>query len=191
MYLTIDNLSRDLRRNQIRSNNLLMKFILIAHLNDQNDVKTRIWHEILFFMLKRKSNIFYIQIEHLLMKWLTIIKNLLQTKKMLIRCVNARIQWCVSIIIDFICDYEEQILITNIKNEQQCSIYQMSFDERENLKKNERIALMNLSKNRFVINEKKKLRNEKTIKFMKWKISFKNIIWLIYMKSWWWTFFIN
>jgi hypothetical protein len=191
VYLTIDNLSRDLRRNQIRSNNLLMKFILIAHLNDQNDVKTRIWHEILFFMLKRKSNIFYIQIEHLLMKWLTIIKNLLQTKKMLIRCVNARIQWCVSIIIDFICDYEEQILITNIKNEQQCSIYQMSFDERENLKKNERIALMNLSKNRFVINEKKKLRNEKTIKFMKWKISFKNIIWLIYMKSWWWTFFIN
>jgi hypothetical protein len=134
-------------------------------------------------MLKRKSNIFRIQIEYLLMKWLTIIKNLLQTKKMLIRCTDARIWRCVSILIDFICDYEEQILITNIKNEQQCSICQMSFDEHKNLKKNDRIAFMNLSKNKFIINEKEKLRNEKTIKFMKWEISFKNIIWLIYMKS--------
>jgi hypothetical protein len=98
-------------------------------------VKTRIWHEILSFMLKHKLNIFRLQIEHLLMKWLTIIKNLLQTKRMLIRCVNARIRRCVSIIIDFICDYEKQILITNIKNEQQCSICQMSFDKRENFKK--------------------------------------------------------
>jgi hypothetical protein len=54
---------------------------------------------------------------------------------MLIRCVDARIRRYVSIIIDFICDYKEQILITDIKNEQQCSIYQMFFDERENLKK--------------------------------------------------------
>jgi hypothetical protein len=118
VYLIINNLNRDLRRNQTRFNNLLLRFISIAYLNDQNDVKTRIWHEALFFMLKRKSNIFRIQIEFLLMKWLTIIKNLLQTKKMLIRCVDARIRRCVSIIIDFICDYEEQILITDIKNEQ-------------------------------------------------------------------------
>jgi hypothetical protein len=122
VYLTIDNLSRDLRRSQTRSSNLLLRFISIAHLNDQNDVKTRIWHEALSFMLKRKSNIFRIQIEHLLIKWLTIIRNLLQTKKMLIRCADARIRRCVSIIVDFICDYEEQILITNIKSEQQCSI---------------------------------------------------------------------
>jgi hypothetical protein len=176
VYLTIDNLSRDLRRSQTRSNNLLLRFISIAHLNDQNDVKIRIWHEALSFMLKRKSNIFRIQIEHLLMKWLTIIKNLLQTKKMLIRCADARIRRCVSIIINFICDYEEQILITNIKSEQQCSICQMSFDERENLKKNDRLALMNLSKDRFVINEKEKLRNERTIEFMKWKISSESII---------------
>jgi hypothetical protein len=191
VYLTINNLNRDLKRSQTRSNNLLLKFISIAHLNDQNDVKTRIWHETLFFMLKRKSHIFRIQIEFLLMKWLTIIRNLLQMKKILIRCVDARTRRCVSIIIDFICDYEEQILITNIKNEQQCSICQMSFDERENLKKNDFIAFMNLSKDRFVINEKKKLRNERRIEFMKWEISSENIIWLIYMKSWWWTFFIN
>jgi hypothetical protein len=57
VYLTIDNLSRDLRRNQTRSSNLLLRFISIAHLSDQNDVKTRIWHEALSFMLERKSNI--------------------------------------------------------------------------------------------------------------------------------------
>ncbi len=169
----------------------MLRFISIAHLNDQNDVKIRIWHEVLSFMLKRKSNIFRIQIDHLLMKWLTIIRNLLQTKKMLIRCVDARIRRCVLIIIDFICNYEEQILITNIKNKQQCSICQMSFDERENLRKNDCIAFMNLSKDKFVINEKKKLRNERTIEFMKWEISSESIIWLIYMRSWWWTFFIN
>jgi hypothetical protein len=33
MYLTINNLNRDLRRNQTRSNNLLLKFIFIAHLS--------------------------------------------------------------------------------------------------------------------------------------------------------------
>jgi hypothetical protein len=34
---------------------------------------------------------------------------------------------------------------------------------------------MNLSKDKFVINEKEKLRNEKTIEFMRWKISSENI----------------
>jgi hypothetical protein len=34
VYLAIDNLSRDLRRSQTRSSNLLLKFISIAHLKD-------------------------------------------------------------------------------------------------------------------------------------------------------------
>jgi hypothetical protein len=161
VYLIIDNLNRDLRRSQTRSNNLLLRFILIAHLNDQNDVKTRIWHEALSFILKRKSNIFRIQIEHLLMKWLTIIKNLLQTKKMLIRCVDVRIWRYVSIIIDFICDYEEQILITNIKSEQSCSICQMSFNERENLKKKWSYRI-----HEFI---KKQIRHQRKKKIAQWK----------------------
>jgi hypothetical protein len=173
VYLTINNLNRDLRRNQTRSNNLLLKFISIAHLNDQNDVKTRIWHEALSFMLKRKSNIFRIQIEHLLMKWLTIIKNFSQTKKMLIRCVDARIRRCVSIIIDFICDYEKQILITDIKSEQQCSICQMFFDERENLKKK-----WSYRTHEFI---KKQIRHQRKREIAKrkndWVYEVKNFVW--------------
>ncbi len=173
VYLTIDNLSRDLRRSQTRSSNLLLKFISIAHLSDQNDVKTRIWHETLFFMLKRKSNIFRIQIEHLLMKWLTIIKNLLQTKKVLIRCVDARIRRCVSIKIDFICDYEEQILITNIKSEQQCSICQMSSDERENLEKKWSYRIHEFIKRQIRHQRKKEIAKRKN----DWIHEVKNFVW--------------
>ncbi len=50
-------------------------------------------------------------------------------------CINNKIRQCYSIIIKFMMNYEKQVLITNIKMNQQCFICQVSSHERENLDK--------------------------------------------------------
>ena len=52
-----------------------------------------------------------------------------------ILCVNNKIRQCYLIIIKFMMNYKKQVLITNIKMNQQCFIYQVSFHEHENLDK--------------------------------------------------------
>jgi hypothetical protein len=59
----------------------------------------------------------------------------LRIEDVIFRCANQKYRRCFFIITKFICDYEKQIFITNIKNDQHCIIYQISLDERENLKK--------------------------------------------------------
>jgi len=48
-------------------------------------------------------------------------------------CADNLTRKCHSIIIEFMMNYEEQILIMSIKKNQQCSIYQISSQKRENL----------------------------------------------------------
>ncbi len=50
-------------------------------------------------------------------------------------CADNKIRQCYSIIIKFMMNYEKQVLITDIKMNQQCSICQVSSHERENLDK--------------------------------------------------------
>jgi hypothetical protein len=59
----------------------------------------------------------------------------LRIKNVIFRCANQKYRRCFFIIAEFICDYEEQIFITNIKNDQHCIICQILLDQRENLKK--------------------------------------------------------
>ena len=47
-------------------------------------------------------------------------------------CIDDFTRKCHSIIVEFMINYEEQILITNIKKNQQCFIYQILFQKREN-----------------------------------------------------------
>ncbi len=54
VYFIIKNLSREMRRSQIRSNDLLFDFIFHAQYSDKNRMKTQVWHESLSCMLKRK-----------------------------------------------------------------------------------------------------------------------------------------
>ena len=70
------------------------------------------------------------QFEHLLIN-LVIKKFTLSEVDLL--CTNDYIQQCHSVIADFIIDYEKQIMIAEIKNDQQCSICRVSFNEHENL----------------------------------------------------------
>jgi hypothetical protein len=53
VYLTIKNLNREMKRNQSRSDSLLLNFI--SHdLSSRNRLKTNVWHKTLSFMFKRK-----------------------------------------------------------------------------------------------------------------------------------------
>ncbi len=47
--------------------------------------------------------------------------------------MNDYTRQCFSIIVEFIIDYEKQITITRIKNEEQCTIYHVSSNQRDNL----------------------------------------------------------
>ncbi len=50
-------------------------------------------------------------------------------------CTDNKIRQCYSIIVEFMMNYEKQVLITDIKMNQQCSICQVSSHERKNLDK--------------------------------------------------------
>jgi hypothetical protein len=52
-----------------------------------------------------------------------------------VKCADGHQRLCYLIIIGFIADYEEQVLITGIKKAQHCSIYMVPLYERENLMK--------------------------------------------------------
>lgn len=55
VYMIIDNLKIKARWNQNRSSSLFLEFISIACIFDQKNIKAKIWHQTLTFMLKRMS----------------------------------------------------------------------------------------------------------------------------------------
>ena len=70
------------------------------------------------------------QFEHLLTS-LVIKKFTLSEADLL--CTDDYIWWCHSVIADFMIDYEKQIMIAEIKNDQQCSICRIWSGKHKNL----------------------------------------------------------
>ena len=66
-------------------------------------------------MLQRKYAFFCIDNYHSLI--FSVIKNCVINEKLLIRCVDYQYRQCFSFLAKFICDYEKQTLITDIKND--------------------------------------------------------------------------
>ncbi len=62
-------------------------------------------------------------------------------------CINNKIKQCYSIIIKFMMNYKKQVLITDIKMNQQCFICQVSSHERENLDKTWSIQMHAFTRN--------------------------------------------
>ncbi len=63
----------------------------------------------------------------------SIIKNCVQRNDVVIRCANERFRRCISLIANFVCDYEKQILIIDVKSEQHCIICRVSSKTQKNL----------------------------------------------------------
>jgi hypothetical protein len=61
------------------------------------------------------------------------LKNCVKSNDMIVRCVDSQYRRCYLILIDFICDYEKQVIIIDIKSDQHCIICQVSSKERKNL----------------------------------------------------------
>ena len=57
-------------------------------------------------------------------------------ESILIKCADEKIRHCYSVIADFMIDYKKQMLITEIKMNQHCTICQVSLNECRNLEGN-------------------------------------------------------
>jgi hypothetical protein len=104
-----------MRRNQTHSNDFLLDFIFYAQYSDKNRMKTQIWHESLSFMLKRKRSKSAFEMSNINVFFFSIIKDCVQREDVVICCANKRFRRCISLIASFVCDYEEQMLIIDVK----------------------------------------------------------------------------
>ena len=88
-------------------------------------------------------------------------------------CVNNKIRQCYSIIIEFIINYKKQVLITNIKMNQQCFICQVSFYECKNLNKTWLIWTYAFTRNQ----QRQQRKNNMIENDFTWIHSVKNFAW--------------
>ncbi len=91
-----------------------------------------------------------------------------------ILCMNNKIKQCYSIIIEFMMNYEKQVLITDIKINQQCFICQVSSHERKNLDKTWSIQTHVFTKNQ----QRQQRKNNIIENDSAWIHSVKNFAWL-------------
>jgi hypothetical protein len=122
-----------MKRNQLRSINFSLDFIFHAQYSDKNRMKTQIRHENLSFMLKRKWLKFVFEVLNVNVFFFLVIKDCVQKENVMIRCANKQFRRCIFLIANFVCDYEEQMLIIDVKNEQHCIICRVSSKARKNL----------------------------------------------------------
>jgi hypothetical protein len=122
-----------MRRSQTRSNDLLLDFISHAQYSEKNRMKTQIWHENLSFMLKRKKLKSVFEVSNVNVFFFSVIKDCAQRENVVIRCANKWSRRCILLIANFVCDYEEQMLIIDVKSEQHCIICRVSSKARKNL----------------------------------------------------------
>ncbi len=92
-------------------------------------------------------------------------------------CIDDFTRKCHSIIIKFMINYEEQILIMNIKKNQQCFIYQISFQKRENL--------MNIWQSHIHQFTQRQIQQQKKDSIFK-----KNSIWIHFIYNFMWSHYM-
>ncbi len=84
-------------------------------------------------MLKRKRLKSAFEMLNVNVFFFSIIKDCVQKKNVVIRCANEQFRRCISLIANFVCDYEEQMLIIDVKSEQHCIICRVLSKARKNL----------------------------------------------------------
>lgn len=139
IYVIIKNLNNQYRRSQIRSSFVFLKKISIIKIGKKhsNKIKWQIYHKTMNVIIKRKwlkfqANMY--SLSNFNINFRNIILQRYYSNELNILCANEFIKKCYSIIIDFMTNYEEQVIITRINNEKHCSICQMFLNCRENLK---------------------------------------------------------
>ena len=138
IYLTIGNLSHEIRRSRVKPEGIMDGFIAI-HKRDLFDVKMEIYHRTMGVITKDKCNNRHssdkfpsLHFEN----WQDIIAlKSVVGKGLLIMCADRNVWQCHPIIAGMSVDYKEQLVITGIKSGMQYSICQEPHKKRENLYK--------------------------------------------------------
>ena len=127
VYITIQNLDAKTRRSQKQLGTLLLDSILIVHKHSENannkdkDLKTKIYHMVLKTMLQHTYPSFhYVELG---IGDTNDIAALLEHKDGIkLVCVDGYKRRCYPVVASLMMDYEDQVLITGIKANMQCSI---------------------------------------------------------------------
>ena len=132
VYLIIKNLQRRVRYFEKQSSMILLHMILLIKSKNKLERKSQIWHFVMLTMLRRKWVVVCYwksaEIENL-----TIRK--FEKLKLSIACANEwQRQWFL-IIANFMRDYKEQMMMTDVKSNQHCLIYTVFSKQTKNLQK--------------------------------------------------------
>ncbi len=119
------------------------------------------------------------------------LKNCVESNDVIVKCADFQYRRCYFILIDFICDYEKKMIITDVK-----TISTALFVKYR--QKSERISTINdyfvrtKQLNFTFVDSVSKTSSKQTInEFMMSNVLFKNMISWTFTKSWWLIFFIN
>jgi hypothetical protein len=187
VYLTIENLNWHTRRAQSQPGLVLLDFLSVIE-NDDDNIKSRVWHMALFIILDCKSS-----------SWPHVLNFPTDNKQqsdpvkdeLNIVCADSQSRQCHPVIADFMIDYEEQILITGVKMNQQCTICQVSSQKQENLKRTDHFKHINSSRTRSVDSKKRRYQRMMLHEFTLLTTLHELIIWSIFMQQWWLMYCIN
>ncbi|KAI0996056.1 hypothetical protein K3495_g12125, partial [Podosphaera aphanis] len=114
VYLTVGNLSRAARRRQLDPGMLLIAFLP----EYKKDTKGLDSSKLIGIVRQRRR-----QLHHSSMK--VVLQGLKELEGgWLVRCADDNVRHCFPVLGPFICDYEEAVLVTGIKNGQQCALCQ-------------------------------------------------------------------
>lgn len=141
VYLTIGNIERDVRRAHDRCGIILLGFVPIVDCgkdSSQEGMKHKLYHSAMSYMLHCKSPSFesysspqYVRAS---INMSTALETLGETGEEML-CADGQTRTCYPILCGIIADYQEQTLITGVKNNQHCTICKVPPRERGELLK--------------------------------------------------------
>ena len=140
VYITIGNLPRALRRQQMIPATLLVGFIPITKAvtvgSDSAmsyEAKTKVYHDAMRIIFGRRCTYSCPSVTVYLLTSIALAQ--LAQGEWLVRCADGHIRHCVPIISNMLVDYEEVTCISGIKRNRQCGKCQVAYSELEQIQK--------------------------------------------------------
>ena len=141
VYLTIGNIERDVRRAHDRCGIILLGFVPIIEcgwVSGRDRMKHRLYHSAMSYILRCKLNCSFLyscpQYVYASTNLSTALETIGQNGEDML-CADGQTRTCYPIMCGIIADYQEQTLITGVKNNQHCTICKVPPRERGELLK--------------------------------------------------------
>ena len=132
VYVTIENLDSETRRQRNHSSRIFLRLIFISKKSGKI-IKNEVYHIALFIILTRRSSKLYIKSRKKTNILISAVVERYAKIDLSMRCADDQTRWCFFIIADFSINYEKQVLIINVKSRMHCSICQVSKNKQDDL----------------------------------------------------------